>query len=427
MPLILHEDLQSPYSTSNERGIANTHGTQVQRSTEHLRQPGSRWMNNIWQRRGWDVGGVNVGHARVAGDQHHQMMTEKQVMRQKVKDFGRFLQILGSCGKDLNTGMNLAHGAYGESSWVFRALQASVPTAGGILLQPEVLDDIIEFLRSKEVVRNFGPQTIDLTTGTAIINKLTGTANTSYVGELPDDETSQLSTGAIVMSRKKLLSRTSISNDLLRFGSGADNLVAQDLAAGMGVAMDAAFIRANGTAFTPKGLKYWAQASNVFNAQALAGDDTDIQTITDDLNQAILNLTGNDVILDNPGWIFAPRVKQFLMTKYSANAGVRVWGDEMSGGTLLGAAFDDTTSIPVTLGGGTESEVYMVEFSHVIIGDASNGLIIDTSDVASYNEGGSQVSAFTQDTTVVRVIDEHDLAVRHDEAVSVIEAVTWGA
>lgn len=427
MPLILHEDLQSPYRTTSERGIANVHGREVQRETEHLRQPGSRWMNNIWQRRGWDVRGVHVGHSRVAGDAQHRMLTEKQQMQRQIKQFGQFMQLLGSCGKDLSTASSLAHGAYGEDSWVFRALQASVPTAGGLLLQPEVLDDIIEFLRSKEVIRNFGPQTIDLTTGTAIINKLTGTANTAYVGELPDDEVSQLSTGSIVMSRKKLLSRTAISNDLLRFGSGADSLVAQDLASGMGVAMDAAFIRANGTAFTPKGLKFWAQAANVFNAAALAGDDTDIQTITDDLNQAILNLTGNDVILDNPGWIFAPRVRQFLMTKYSANAGVRVWGDEMAGGTLLGAAFDDTTSIPVTLGGGTESEVYMVEFSHVIIGDASNGLIIDTSTEASYTEGGSQVSAFTQDTTVVRVIDEHDLAVRHDEAVSVIEAVTWGA
>ena len=40
---------------------------------------------------------------------------------------------------------------------------------------------------------------------------------------------------------------------------------------------------------------------------------------------------------------------------------------------------------------------------------------------------GTVQSAFDNDETVLRVIVEHDLAVRYDRAIAVIEAVKWGA
>ena len=39
--------------------------------------------------------------------------------------------------------------------------------------------------------------------------------------------------------------------------------------------------------------------------------------------------------------------------------------------------------------------------------------------------GGTTYSAFQNDKTLMRAVSEHDIAPRHDEAISVINGVAW--
>jgi hypothetical protein len=47
------------------------------------------------------------------------------------------------------------------------------------------------------------------------------------------------------------------------------------------------------------------------------------------------------------------------------------------------------------------------------------------SDVAAYFDGAQVQAAFSLDQTVLRLIAHHDLAVRHEESLSVMTGVLW--
>jgi hypothetical protein len=53
-------------------------------------------------------------------------------------------------------------------------------------------------------------------------------------------------------------------------------------------------------------------------------------------------------------------------------------------------------------------------------------LLIDPATAASYTDsGGNAVQAFSADMTVIRLILQSDLVVKHAEAVAVLAAVTY--
>ena len=86
-----------------------------------------------------------------------------------------------------------------------------------------------------------------------------------------------------------------------------------------------------------------------------------------------------------------------------------------------------TTNIPITLGGGTETEIYFVDADEVILGEV-DAIEIEMSREAAYkNASGSMVSAFQRDQSLIRATLRHDLAVRHPESIAIKTAVTWGS
>jgi HK97 family phage major capsid protein len=187
---------------------------------------------------------------------------------------------------------------------------------------------------------------------------------------------------------------------------------------------DATFIRGAGSDATPKGLKNWCVAD-----QKIASNLTvNLANITNDLGQLVVKLKNADIPLITPGWIMAPRTEQKLATIQNAN-GAFVFRDEILRGTLWGWPIGSTTNVPITLdttgaGANDESEVYLVDFSQVLIGE-SQSLLVDSSQEAAYHDGSNVQAAFSLDQTVVRAIAEHDLGMRHDKAVSMLTGVTW--
>jgi HK97 family phage major capsid protein len=324
-----------------------------------------------------------------------------------------------------------------------KALGSGDPTAGGFLVPTTFSTDIIELLRPAAVVRSMGPMSVPMPTGTVKVPKVTTGATASYIGENANISKSQQEFGQITLTWKKLAALVPVSNDLVRYSSpSADAIVRDDIVRALAQREDQAFLRDDGTASTPKGLKHWINAANKFNANATVS----LANVSIDLGKALQNLMAANIPLivatqsgypnqqgpePRAGWIFSPRTYRYLTTLQNAN-GYYVFRDEMLRGTLWGFPFRVSTLVQETLSGGvatagaTQTEIYFGAFAHAVIGEAL-GIMVDASQEAAYHDGSSVVAAFSQDQTVIRVIAEHDFALRYDRAFTLIEAVTWGA
>ena len=306
-----------------------------------------------------------------------------------------------------------------------KALAAGDATAGGFLVPTQFSNEVIELLRSQSVVRRLGARVVQMPTGTLKYPKIASGASAAYIGENVNIGASEETFGQLTLTFKKLAVLTPVSNDLLRYSSpSADAIVRDDLVSSMATKEDVSFIRGAGTDATPKGLLNWCIAD-----QKIAANGTvNLANITDDLGQLVVKLKQADIPMISPGWIMAPRTEQKLATIQNAN-GVFAFRDEVIRGTLWGWPIGTTTNVPITLdttgaGNDNESEIYLVDFAQVLIGESAN-LLVDASQEAAYHDGSNVQAAFSLDQTVVRAIAEHDLGMRHDKGVAMLTGVTW--
>lgn len=411
--------------------IAETVGAQLQAALAPLLKTQSQWTQRMFgttdpAQGTQDPYGLNAwekdhGGARLMAD--NPWLVHGTRAEQGSLLVARFARAVAGARKDLLQPAQWAAKYYGADDPITKALAAGDATAGGFLIPPTLATDFIEFLRPQSIVRRLNPMILPMNQGTLTIPKLAGGATAAYIGENKAASLTQPQFGDLTLARKKLAALIPISNDLLRYASpSADVVVRDDMVAAIAQRSDKAFIRDDGTAFTPKGIRNWIPASNVITADA----SESLQNTTNDLGRLVTALKGKNVRMLRPGWMMSVRTEQYLLTKQTAT-GQFAFRDEMLGNkTLWGYQFGVTTQILDTLGSGHDSEVYLVDFADVVIGETLN-LLIDVSMEAAYEDSsGNVISAFSRDQTVVRAIQEHDIGMRHDFSAAVLSAVTWG-
>lgn len=335
--------------------------------------------------------------------------------------FGRALLCVCNGGMNRSGALDVWKKRFPFDKALEKALSASDFTAGGALLQTEFSREVIEFLRPASVVMASGPRIMEMAQGAIEIPKVNVGATGAYVGENQVGGITEQEFGNLVLVRKKLKAEIPVSNDILRFHVvNADTLIRDDAVAAMSQRQDSAFIRDDGTQYTPKGLRYQVPSVNVI---ASAGTNT-LADIEGELGDAELALRDKDIALIRPGWLMSPRTERRLKTIRTGVNENYAYKEEMSGGTLNGHPYKVTTQIPEDLGGGTETELYFCEFSEVVVGQALE-LIVEASSVAAYNDGVAVRSAFSRDQTVIKTLMQHDIGMRHDFAVAVVTGVKW--
>lgn len=305
------------------------------------------------------------------------------------------------------------------------AMAATSPTDGGFLVPEQFSQDIIELLRPASVVRSLVGRTLQMPVGTVNIPKVTQGSTAYYQGENTNATKSALKTGNMKLSWKKLIALVPLSNDLARYSSpGADGIVRTDMIRAISQRENQAFLRDPGSDAAPRGLRYQIAPTNLLD---VSNPTTTTQTVATDLGRCVLQLVNANVPLTKPGWLFAPRTWNYLRM-LQTTTGAFIYQAEMNNGLLLGYPYKWSTQIPVNLNDherAGESEIYFSDFDDVIIGEAMS-LRVDASMEASYMDGATLVSAFSQDQTVIRAITEHDFGVRRAESVMVMNGVTWG-
>lgn len=314
--------------------------------------------------------------------------------------------------------------AWGDSG-LFANQNMGTGSAGGFLVPEDVSSEIIELLRPQSVIMRGGPRVVPLPNGNLTMNRKTAGANFSYTGEQQDIAATGIGLGQVKLSAKKLTGLIPISNDLLRAASvAADRLVRDDIVEGSAIAMDTAFLRSVGGDFTPLGLRHQltGTAFATSNILAVTAGNT-LATITGDLGRMELALLNANISLAGAAWVGAPRTMMRLRNIRDGNGNYAF--PEMQNGQLRGKPFFDTTTVPINLGGGAESELYLVAFPHVLVGEHS-GLEIATSTEAAYKDAnGTMQAAFSRDETVMRAIQHHDIGLRHLPAIAVMTGINW--
>lgn len=341
--------------------------------------------------------------------------------------FARMFRALAAGGGIPYVAAQIAEAQWGESG-LFANQNMGTGAAGGFLVPEDVSSEVIELLRPASVVMALSPQTVDMPAGNLTINRLATGAAASYIGEQTDTPATGVGFGQVKLSAKKLAALIPISNDLLRAsGVAADRIVRDDLVVSLAQRMDLAFIRGAGTQFSPLGLRFQHTGTPFASTHVLGvtGSAT-LADVTTNLGRLELALMNADVAMTRPGWLMAPRTMMFLQNLRDGNGNFAF--PEVQLGQLRGKPFRVTTQIPTNLGGGTnETELYLADFAHVVVGEHM-GIEVALSTEAAYRDASNNLqAAFSRDETVMRAIAQHDIGLRHLPAVAVLTGVTWGA
>ena len=378
-------------------------------------------------------------------------------VREKSLVVGGIAKMLGMGGGSIYNARTAAIDLYGERHPVTRALVTSSGSAGGFIVPPDYMNEIIELLRAETVVRGSNPRNIPMPRGTMTLPGQASAATATYGTEGAKIASSQQTLNQIVASFKKLTALVPVSNDMMRYADPAvDAFVRDDLVKVIALAEDLNFILGQGTQSAPMGFLYFANrwvganGGTVGNwlttgASTLAVNATDpanstggnfisstyaytLSTVASELGGAVNRLDTANAPQNKRVWFMHPRSYNYLYNVQNS-LGVYVYRDELSKGTLLGYPVKRTTQIGTNYYDAAShtntSFVFLVAMDEAIILDSMQLELAVSREGTYLDAGGNTVSAFQYDQTLIRAIAEHDFQMRHDQSVAVIQAVAW--
>lgn len=337
--------------------------------------------------------------------------------------FARIVTSLAASNMDQRAAADHASRIWGsDMGQIVANMEQSTDVKGGFLVEKTYSRDFVDLLRPNVVVRKMGARTVPMRSGNLTMRKKTASSQAAYVGERLPIPSTNPTIGEMSMSAKKLAALVPITNELIRHADiGVDALVRDDLTEAVALKEDQQFLRGAGSATSPKGLSALMAAANKIAASAA----NTLASVTNDLGKLRLAVLNANVPMTKCGYIMSPRTMMFLEGLRDGN-GNKAY-PEIAEGKLGIYPIGVTTSVPDNLGvGGDESEIYFGDFAQFLIGDTYN-VTIASSTEASYVEDGVTRSAFQNDETLIRIIEEHDTGLRYDAAFAMLTAVTWGA
>lgn len=330
-----------------------------------------------------------------------------------------------------------------------RALVTSVGASGGFIVPPDYVNEIIELLRPIAVVRASGPRVLPMPRGTMTLPAQTSAATASYGTEVQKIAASQQTVGQVVASYKKLTALVPVSNDMMRYADpAADAFVRDDLVKVTALREDLAFLTGDGTSASPMGFTAFANRfavtgggtagswSSTGNSTLASGGNFITSNETYTLTTAASELGGLANKLDTANvpefkrvWFGHPRSFNYLYNVQNS-LGVYVYREEMNTGKLLGYPFKKSTQVPINLHDASSTDtdcsfLMLVEMDDIMLLDSMSLELAVSREGMYVDAGGSTVSAFQNDQTIIRAIAEHDFQIRHDASVAVLQNVRW--
>ena len=118
-------------------------------------------------------------------------MEADRYVKERSLVIGAAAKMMAYGGGNLFNARQASHEVYGENHPVTRALVASTGPAGGFIVPPDYMNEVIELLRPAAVVRGSNPRVIPMPRGTMTLPGQASPATASYGTESSQIATSQ--------------------------------------------------------------------------------------------------------------------------------------------------------------------------------------------------------------------------------------------
>lgn len=294
-----------------------------------------------------------------------------------------------------------------------RDLVVGTPTAGGNLVATDLLSgSFIDLLRNAMVINRMGTRMLSGLVGQIAIPKQTGAATAYWVAENGAPTESQQTIGQVTMSPKTVGAFTDISRKLtLQSSISVEQMVNQDLATVLGLAIQQAAINGTGASNQPSGLLTLVTPSVIGGTNGLAPTWAHIVAL--ETNVAVGNAD-----IGTLGYLTNTKVRGKLKTteKFTGTSGQPVYAD---GNTPLnGYMAGITNAVPSNLTKGTStgvaSAILFGNFADLVIGMwGSLDIMVDP------------YTGSTAGTVRVVALQDVDVAVRNVESfATMVDALT---
>lgn len=289
-----------------------------------------------------------------------------------------------------------------------KTLTASVPADGDFTVPLAFSSDYIKALYANTILEKLGVRKVPMPNGNLSIPKMTASASASWVGEAQKIATSQATFGEVNLKAKKLACLSPISNDLLRYNAvGIDGWIADDLMEKAKIALDDAFLNGAGTTHTPLGLK---SVSGVQTWTPASGTALSTKTPTGML--ALLKQA--NIPMENVKWLLNP-IGESWLEDLTFPSGPFAF-PSLDEGKLKGYPVIESATVAFTDASPDTADFWVGDWSQFLWG-VGYDISVEMSREGTFDDGtGTQISAFQNDLTLVRLITEHDFACRHPEA-----------
>ena len=338
--------------------------------------------------------------------------------------FGRAVKCIHASGGDIERAAFIAERKFGDAEMAreFKALSATVPSDGGYLVPEVYASEIIELLYPATVIYALGARRLGMTNGNMNTPKTKSGSRATFVGENRQIPKTAPKFGNLKLSAKKLTALIPMSNDLLRSTSfDNDVIVGQDITKQMALGVDYGALLGKGGEFQPIGI---TENKNVLSIDAakLGADYASAAGVLTAMfpGYLVAAVLKNNVLAGSLGFVFNTSVEQYFKNLRD-NVGGFIFQEEMNKQhTLVGYPYR-ATNLLETVGGKTK--IIFGDWNDLVIGE-QGALEIETSREGSWtDESGQLVSAFENDQTLVRAINNVDTGLRHDESFAVATGV----
>lgn len=302
-----------------------------------------------------------------------------------------------------------------EESAKLRALGSDTGTTdGGYFIAEEYLpQEFIANYRAAQICRAAGMRVLPCSGTPVKIPKTTDSVTVSWTGENADIAKSDVEPAQLELSPKQATARSQISKLLLRTSAGtAENIIRQDMAEGLGLAIDLAVMQGTGSSNQPTGM---SQTSGINTVSASSGA----------LTMAMLMNMEYELLLDNckfrkPAFLMHPRtwnaIRQMLINSETNHYLINPGKQDAARKELLGYPVFLSTQITINGGTGTnEANVFLADMNDVVLAEWF-GIELDATDV-----GGD---AWKQNAYEVRGVATVDVGLRNPESVCLISDTT---
>ena len=338
--------------------------------------------------------------------------------------FGRAVKCIHASGGDVERAAFTAERKFGDAEMAreFKALSATSPAEGGYLVPEVYANEIIELLYPATVIYSLGARRLGMANGNLNIPKIKTGSRAMFTGENRAIPKSAPKFGNLKLSAKKLTALIPMSNDLLR-STNFDNdvIVGQDVTKQMALGVDWGALNGTGGEFQPLGItkNKGVQNIDVTALDELYASSAGVLTAAFP-NYLIASVLKNNVYADGLGFVFNTSVEQFFKSLRD-NVGGFIFAQEMNeNGTLAGYPYRTTNLLETASG---KTSIIFGNWNDLVIGE-QGALEIETSREGAWtDDAGNLVSAFENDQTLIRAINNVDTGLRHDESFAVATKV----